>query len=60
MTTTTSITRLQPVPVYSSAEYVDRLLSGGTLLPNTSDNLKEVVGVLKAYGIVLDACVVPC
>ncbi|MEM6868361.1 MAG: CO2 hydration protein [Cyanobacteria bacterium P01_C01_bin.121] len=55
MTTTTSIAQLQPTPVYSQAEYVDRLLSGNPLLPNTPDNLKEVVGVLKAYGVVLDA-----
>lgn len=54
-TTTPSITQLQPAPVYSSAEYVERLISGSTLLPNTPDNLKEVVGVLKAYGVVLDA-----
>jgi len=52
---TTTLTQLQPAPVYSSAEYVERLLSGGTLLPNTPENLKEVVGVLKAYGVVLDA-----
>ncbi|MEO1386034.1 MAG: CO2 hydration protein [Cyanobacteria bacterium J06634_6] len=55
MTTTSATVQLQPVPVYSSAEYVNRLLSGGTLLPNTPENLQEVVGVLKAYGIVLDA-----
>ena len=55
MTTTSATVKLQPAPVYSSAEYVDRLLSGGTLLPNTPENLQEVVGVLKAYGIVLDA-----
>ena len=50
MTATTSIPQLQPLPRYSQAEYVERLLSGGTLLPNNAENLKEVVGVLKAYG----------
>ncbi|MEL6939139.1 MAG: CO2 hydration protein [Cyanobacteria bacterium J06598_1] len=55
MATTSSISQLQPAPIYSRAEYVERLLSGGTLLPNTSENLVEVVGVLKAYGVVLDA-----
>ncbi len=55
MIATPSIPQLQPVPVYSPAEYAERLLSGGTLLPNTDENLKEVVGVLKAYGVVLDA-----
>ena len=42
-------------PVYASSEYIDRLVEGGTLLPDTPENLKEVVGVLDSYGIVLDA-----
>ncbi|MEM7726265.1 MAG: CO2 hydration protein [Cyanobacteria bacterium P01_A01_bin.45] len=37
------------------AEYVERLLSGKTLLPEGSENLLEVVGILKSYGVVLDA-----
>ena len=48
-------TELQPLPVYTQAEYIERLLSGEALLPNTPDNLKEVVGVLDTYGVVLDA-----
>lgn len=35
--------------------YVDRLLQGKTLLPESPENLIEVVGVLASYGIVLDA-----
>ncbi|MEO0758924.1 MAG: CO2 hydration protein [Cyanobacteria bacterium J06648_16] len=35
--------------------YIDRLLSGGTLLPDGADNLVEVVGILDSYGVVLDA-----
>ena len=46
---------LQPSPIYSPAEYINRLLSGGTLLPDNPENLKEVVGVLDTYGVVLDA-----
>lgn len=34
---------------------VTHLETGGALLPETPDNLIEVVGVLKSYGIVLDA-----
>ncbi|NJM56371.1 MAG: CO2 hydration protein [Synechococcales cyanobacterium RU_4_20] len=34
---------------------IDRLINGEALLPDTPDNLVEVVGVLDAYGIVLDA-----
>lgn len=37
------------------AEYIQRLLSGDALLPDTPENLVEVVGVLHSYGVVLDA-----
>ncbi len=34
---------------------VHRLETGGALLPDSETNLKEVVGILKSYGVVLDA-----
>ncbi len=37
------------------ADVIDRLESGGALLPDSPDNVIEVVGILKSYGIVLDA-----
>jgi hypothetical protein len=37
------------------APYIDRLKAGGALLPDTQQNVMEVVGILKSYGIVLDA-----
>jgi CO2 hydration protein len=37
------------------AEYIDRLMKGMPLLPDSEDNVEEVVGILKSYGIVLDA-----
>nr|WP_026100718.1 CO2 hydration protein [Synechococcus sp. PCC 7336] len=37
------------------SEYIDRLLAGGVLLPESPTNLLEVVGALASYGIVLDA-----
>ena len=52
---TKTITAAKTTPIYASSEYIDRLVEGGTLLPNTPENLKEVVGVLDSYGIVLDA-----
>ncbi|MEO1446630.1 MAG: CO2 hydration protein [Cyanobacteria bacterium J06635_11] len=55
MTKTLDKTQLKPAPVYSLSEYVDRLLNGIPMLPETPENLKEVVGVLDSYGIVLDA-----
>jgi CO2 hydration protein len=36
-------------------EYIERLESGGALLPDTPENVLEVVGILKSYGVVLDA-----
>jgi len=35
--------------------YIDILESGKALLPESEENVVEVVGVLKSYGIVLDA-----
>jgi len=55
MTTTLLAPTLQPAPRYSVGDYIDRVLSGDTLLPEAPENLVEVVGVLHAYGIVLDA-----
>lgn len=37
------------------AELIERLESGGALLPDSPDNVIEVVGILKSYGVVLDA-----
>lgn len=36
-------------------EYIQRLLNGEALLRNSPTNLLEVVGILKSYGVVLDA-----
>lgn len=37
------------------ADIIERVESGGALLPESPGNLLEVVGILKSYGIVLDA-----
>ncbi|NJK74275.1 MAG: CO2 hydration protein [Microcoleus sp. SU_5_6] len=37
------------------AYYIELLESGKALLPDTAENVIEVVGVLKSYGVVLDA-----
>lgn len=37
------------------ADIIERLESGGALLPESPQNLVEVVGVLKSYGVVLGA-----
>lgn len=37
------------------ADYIHQLEAGKALLPDSPKNLMEVVGILKSYGIVLDA-----
>jgi len=37
------------------AGYIERLKAGDALLPDTRENVIEVVGILKSYGVVLDA-----
>ncbi len=37
------------------AEYVKRLQSGEALLSDSPENVLEVVGILKSYGVVIDA-----
>ncbi|MBD2305001.1 CO2 hydration protein [Chroococcidiopsis sp. FACHB-1243] len=37
------------------AEYIQRLQTGEALLADTPENVLEVVGILKSYGVVLDA-----
>ncbi len=39
----------------SLSEYIKRLKAGGALLDDTPENVLEVVGILKSYGVVLDA-----
>ncbi|HEY9895991.1 MAG TPA: CO2 hydration protein [Candidatus Sericytochromatia bacterium] len=44
-----------PSSSHPFAPYINRLKAGGALLPDTQQNVMEVVGILKSYGIVLDA-----
>jgi CO2 hydration protein len=37
------------------SEYIDRLQNGQPLLKDSPENVLEVVGILKSYGVVLDA-----
>jgi len=48
---------LSPTPAtnHPLQPFIDRLLNAEALLPDTETNLLEVVGILKSYGIVLDA-----
>lgn len=44
--------KIKPHPLQ---EYIDRMVAGEALLVDTPDNVLEVVGILKSYGIVLEA-----
>jgi CO2 hydration protein len=46
---------MQQLSSHPLADITRRLESGGALLPDSPDNLIEVVGILKSYGHVLDA-----
>ena len=46
----------QKNPAYNPlAEYIHRLQTGEALLKDSPENVLEVVGILKSYGVVLDA-----
>ncbi len=48
--------KTQKNPPYNPlAEYIQRLQTGEALLKDTPENVLEVVGILKSYGVVLDA-----
>jgi CO2 hydration protein len=44
-----------PAKVHLLEPFIHRLLSGDALLPDSTENVMEVVGILKSYGVVLDA-----
>jgi CO2 hydration protein len=45
----------KPASVHPLEPFIDRLLSADALLPDSDTNVLEVVGILKSYGVVLDA-----
>lgn len=49
------VNSLPKFPKAPLLEYIQRLQSGEALLKDTPENVLEVVGILKSYGVVLDA-----
>ncbi len=49
------VTLSSPATTHPLSTIVDRIEQGGALLPESEENLLEVVGILKSYGVVLDA-----
>ena len=52
-TTTANPTTL-PSSSHPFAEVIHRLESGGSMLPDTPDNLKQIIGIYKAYAVPMD------
>ncbi len=51
----TMISTQTPSIKHPLAQFIDRLEAGEALLKDSPDNVLEVVGILKSYGVVLDA-----
>jgi CO2 hydration protein len=58
MTTTTvperSKTPLIPPSTHRYADVIHRLEAGGSMLPDTPENLKQIIGIYKAYAVPMD------
>ena len=58
MTTTTAPERTQapliPPSSHRYAEVIHRLEAGGSMLPDTPENLKQIIGIYKAYAVPMD------
>lgn len=53
MTTATATVTLPP-STHEFAEVIHRLEAGGSMLPDTPDNLKQIIGIYKAYAVPMD------
>ena len=53
MTVTTPATALPP-STHPFAEVVERLKAGGSMLPDTPENLMQIIGIYKAYAVPMD------
>ncbi len=53
MTVTTPATAL-PLSTHPFAEVVQRLEAGGSMLPDTPENLMQIIGIYKAYAVPMD------
>ena len=53
MTVATLPTAL-PSSSHEFAEIIHRLEAGGSMLPDTPENLKQIIGIYKAYAVPMD------
>ena len=54
MTTTPIKTAKLPPSNHPFAEVIHRLEAGGSMLPDTPENLMQIIGIYKAYAIPMD------
>jgi CO2 hydration protein len=52
--TTTLVTPKLPPSTHPFAEVVHRLEAGGSMLPDTPENLMQIIGLYKAYAVPMD------
>jgi CO2 hydration protein len=45
---------LIPPSTHPHAEVIHRLEAGGSMLPDTAENLKQIIGIYKAYAVPMD------
>ncbi|EDX87120.1 CO2 hydration protein [Synechococcus sp. PCC 7335] len=54
MTTTIATAPTLPASTHQFADVIHRLEAGGSMLPDTPDNLKQIIGIYKAYAVPMD------
>ncbi|APD48848.1 CO2 hydration protein [Synechococcus sp. CS-602] len=54
MTVLTSSAKALPPSTHPFAEVVERLEAGGSMLPDTPENLMQIIGIYKAYAVPMD------
>ncbi len=54
MTVLTPSPTLLPPSTHPFAEVVERLEAGGSMLPDTQENLTQIIGIYKAYAVPMD------
>jgi hypothetical protein len=45
---------LIPASTHPYAEIIHRLEAGGSMLPDSEENLKQIIGIYKAYAVPMD------
>ncbi|PZO11963.1 MAG: carbon dioxide transporter [Leptolyngbya foveolarum] len=53
-TTTANTTAKLPPSNHAFADVIHRLEAGGSMLPDTPENLKQIIGIYKAYAVPMD------